>query len=140
MLRRASPLQLRFTDRIGPMKMSALLIVVPPAHGRASSAPPGSTATSTGCCGGSCPGDIVVLDVLDLDRITADALVDADIAAVINASPSISGRYPNLGPEVLVGQRRHADRRDRPRRLQEGQGRRQGAPARRWRVRRATAG
>ena len=49
-----------------------------------------------------CPGDIVVLDVLDLDRITADALVDADIAAVVNASPSVSGRYPNLGPEVLV--------------------------------------
>ncbi|HZE15261.1 MAG TPA: thiamine pyrophosphokinase, partial [Mycobacterium sp.] len=44
-----------------------------------------------------CPGDIVVLDVLDLDRITADALVEADIAAVVNASPSVSGRYPNLG-------------------------------------------
>lgn len=39
-----------------------------------------------------CPGDIVVLDVLDLDRITADALVDAEIAAVVNASPSVSGR------------------------------------------------
>ena len=49
------------------------------------------------------PGDIVVLDVLDLDRVTADALVDANIAGVVNASPSISGRYPNLGPEVLVG-------------------------------------
>src|ERR1700751_3191376 len=49
-----------------------------------------------------CPGDIVVLDVLDLDRITADALVDAEIAAVINASPSVSGRYPNLGPEGLL--------------------------------------
>jgi uncharacterized membrane-anchored protein len=48
------------------------------------------------------PGDIVVFDALDLDRITADALVDADIAGVVNASPSISGRYPNLGPEVLV--------------------------------------
>ncbi|MDI3315632.1 MAG: putative cytokinetic ring protein SteA [Mycobacterium sp.] len=48
------------------------------------------------------PGDIVVLDVLDLDRITADALVDAEIAGVVNASPSVSGRYPNLGPEVLV--------------------------------------
>lgn len=48
------------------------------------------------------PGDIVVLDVLDLDRITADALVEARIAGVINASASISGRYPNLGPEVLV--------------------------------------
>lgn len=49
------------------------------------------------------PGDIVVMDVLDLDRITADALVEANIAGVVNASPSISGRYPNLGPEVLVG-------------------------------------
>lgn len=48
------------------------------------------------------PGDIVVLDILDLDRITADALVEADIAGVVNASASISGRYPNLGPEVLV--------------------------------------
>jgi uncharacterized membrane-anchored protein len=44
----------------------------------------------------------VVLDVLDLDRITADALVEAEIAAVVNASPSVSGRYPNLGPEVLM--------------------------------------
>jgi uncharacterized membrane-anchored protein len=48
------------------------------------------------------PGDIVVLDVLDLDRITADALIEADVVGVVNASPSISGRYPNLGPEVLV--------------------------------------
>ena len=48
------------------------------------------------------PGDIAVLDVLDLDRVTADALVDAGVAGVVNASPSISGRYPNLGPEVLV--------------------------------------
>src|SRR5690349_12833544 len=48
------------------------------------------------------PGDIVVLDALDLDRITADALVEAGVTAVVNASQSISGRYPNLGPEVLV--------------------------------------
>lgn len=48
------------------------------------------------------PGDVVVLDALDLDRITADALVEAGVAAVVNASASISGRYPNLGPEVLV--------------------------------------
>ncbi|WP_162295363.1 putative cytokinetic ring protein SteA [Mycobacteroides abscessus] len=48
------------------------------------------------------PGDIAVIDILDLDRITADALVDTRVSAVVNASPSISGRYPNLGPEVLV--------------------------------------
>lgn len=34
--------------------------------------------------------------------MTADVLVDAGVAAVINASRSISGRYPNQGPEVLV--------------------------------------
>jgi uncharacterized membrane-anchored protein len=28
--------------------------------------------------------------------------VEAGVSAVVNASPSISGRYPNLGPEVLV--------------------------------------
>lgn len=48
------------------------------------------------------PGDIVVLDQVDLDRSTADALVGAEVAAVVNASPSISGRFPNLGPEILV--------------------------------------
>jgi len=48
------------------------------------------------------PGDVVVLDARDLDRVTADALIDAGVAAVVNASPSISGRYPNQGPEVLV--------------------------------------
>lgn len=47
-------------------------------------------------------GDIVVLDQLDLDRRTADALVAAEVAGVVNASPSTSGRFPNLGPEVLV--------------------------------------
>lgn len=49
------------------------------------------------------PGDIAVLDQLDLDRATASALVDAQVAAVVNAAPMISGRFPNLGPELLVG-------------------------------------
>ncbi|RMI27867.1 putative cytokinetic ring protein SteA [Nocardia stercoris] len=48
------------------------------------------------------PGEIAVLDELDLDRATADRLVEAGVVAVINASPSVSGRYPNLGPDVLV--------------------------------------
>ena len=46
--------------------------------------------------------DIVVIDHVDIDRATADALVKAGVTAVVNASPSISGRYPNLGPEILV--------------------------------------
>ncbi|WP_260840505.1 putative cytokinetic ring protein SteA [Gordonia pseudamarae] len=48
------------------------------------------------------PGDIAILDEVDLDRATADRLVAAGVVAVVNASESISGRYPNLGPEVLV--------------------------------------
>ena len=48
------------------------------------------------------PGDIAIIDHLDLDRVAADSLVSCGVTAVINAKPSISGRYPNLGPEVLV--------------------------------------
>jgi uncharacterized membrane-anchored protein len=48
------------------------------------------------------PGDIAVLDVLDLDKPTAQALVDARVAAVVDASALISGRYPNRGPELLA--------------------------------------
>ena len=48
------------------------------------------------------PGDVAVLDHLDMDRATAQALVDAGVSAVLNMSPMISGRYPNLGPEVLT--------------------------------------
>ena len=46
--------------------------------------------------------DIVVIDQVDIDRATADALVKAGVTGVINASSSISGRFPNLGPEILV--------------------------------------
>ena len=48
------------------------------------------------------PGDIAVLDHVDMDRTTAQALVDADVTMVVNAAPMISGRYPNLGPQVLI--------------------------------------
>ena len=47
-------------------------------------------------------GDIAVFDQVDLDRRTADALVTAGVIAVVNAAPSISGRFPNLGPEILI--------------------------------------
>jgi uncharacterized membrane-anchored protein len=48
------------------------------------------------------PGDVAIIDHVDLDRIGAEALVAARVAAVVNAAPSISGRYPNLGPEILL--------------------------------------
>ena len=47
-------------------------------------------------------GDIAVIDHLDLDRATAQKLVDAEVAAVVNRSRFVSGRYPNLGPSVLA--------------------------------------
>jgi uncharacterized membrane-anchored protein len=100
LLRRAYTALPPAADTIAPMKMSALL--------SRSSARPGIVGAArvdrdidrllrrVG------PGDIAVLDILDLDRVTADALVDAGVVGVVNASPSISGRYPNLGPEVLL--------------------------------------
>src|SRR4029453_18342062 len=48
------------------------------------------------------PGEIAVIDHVDLDRVAADSLVAAGVLAVLNVKPSISGRYPNLGPEVLI--------------------------------------
>src|SRR3954453_2303670 len=48
------------------------------------------------------PGDIAIIDHVDIDRVAADSLVAVGVSAVLNAKPSISGRYPNLGPEVLI--------------------------------------
>ncbi|MPQ99755.1 hypothetical protein GB931_17880 [Modestobacter sp. I12A-02628] len=48
------------------------------------------------------PGDIAVIDHMDIDRVSADSLVACKVAAVVNASASISGRYPNLGPGILA--------------------------------------
>jgi uncharacterized membrane-anchored protein len=48
------------------------------------------------------PGDIAVIDHLDLDRVAAEGLVLAEPAAVVNAAPSVSGRYPNVGPLLLA--------------------------------------
>ena len=48
------------------------------------------------------PGDIAVIDHADLDRVSADELIDCRVAAVVNAAKSITGRYPNLGPRLLV--------------------------------------
>jgi uncharacterized membrane-anchored protein len=48
------------------------------------------------------PGEIAVIDHQDIDRVAAEALVACRPAAVVNAAASISGRYPNLGPEIIV--------------------------------------
>lgn len=48
------------------------------------------------------PGDVAVIDHLDLDRATAQAMIDARVSAVLNVSPFLSGRYPALGPVLLA--------------------------------------
>jgi uncharacterized membrane-anchored protein len=48
------------------------------------------------------PGEIAVIAHEDLDRISAEGLVERGVNAVVNASSSISGRYPNLGPLILM--------------------------------------
>ncbi|BDA63195.1 putative cytokinetic ring protein SteA [Actinomyces capricornis] len=48
------------------------------------------------------PGEIAIIDHTDLDRVAAESLVECRPSAVLNASPSVSGRYPNLGPGILI--------------------------------------
>ena len=48
------------------------------------------------------PGEVAVIDHEDLDRVSAEGLVERGVAAVVNASPSITGRYPNTGPLILM--------------------------------------
>ena len=47
------------------------------------------------------PGEIAVIDHEDMDQISAEGLIQRQAKAVINASASSSGRYPNLGPLLL---------------------------------------
>ncbi|MGI8459260.1 MAG: putative cytokinetic ring protein SteA [Propionibacteriaceae bacterium] len=47
-------------------------------------------------------GEIAIIHHSDLDRVSAEALVRCGPAAVVNAVASTSGRYPNLGPGILL--------------------------------------
>ncbi|WP_424531567.1 putative cytokinetic ring protein SteA [Sphaerisporangium viridialbum] len=48
------------------------------------------------------PGEIAIIDHVDVDRVSAEALVACGVSVVVNIAASISGRYPNLGPQILV--------------------------------------
>jgi uncharacterized membrane-anchored protein len=48
------------------------------------------------------PGEIAIIDHVDVDRVSAEALVACGVAAVVDVAAGISGRYPNLGPQILV--------------------------------------
>ena len=47
-------------------------------------------------------GEIAVINHIDIDEVAANSLVEAKVKLVINAAPSISGRYPNKGPGILT--------------------------------------
>ena len=47
-------------------------------------------------------GDIAIIDHVDMDRVSAEALLETGVDVVVNAASSISGSYPNLGPLLLV--------------------------------------
>lgn len=46
--------------------------------------------------------EIAVIDHPDLDAVGAMQLADSGVSVVLNAADSITGRYPNLGPELLM--------------------------------------
>ncbi len=48
------------------------------------------------------PGAVAILDHADLDAVAARALTRRRPLAVVNNQPSITGRYPNRGPGVLL--------------------------------------
>jgi len=48
------------------------------------------------------PGEIAVIDHVDLDRISAEELIASGIRSVVNVAPSSTDRYPNSGPLVLA--------------------------------------
>ena len=47
-------------------------------------------------------GEIAVINHADIDRIAAETLVAAAPSAVLNAAKSTTGRYPNMGPSIIV--------------------------------------
>lgn len=48
------------------------------------------------------PGEIAVIDHADIDRVSAESLIEIGPSCIVNASSSMTGRYPNLGPLTIV--------------------------------------
>src|SRR5215218_4399629 len=46
--------------------------------------------------------DVAIIDHLDLDRVSAEELVESGVRVVVNVARSQSGRFPNPGPLELV--------------------------------------
>jgi uncharacterized membrane-anchored protein len=48
------------------------------------------------------PDDIAIIDHPELDRVSAEELLESGVRVVVNVAPSVSERYPNPGPLELV--------------------------------------
>jgi uncharacterized membrane-anchored protein len=48
------------------------------------------------------PGEIAIIDHTDIDRVSAESLIECRPAMVVNAACSITGNYPNLGPLMIL--------------------------------------
>lgn len=48
------------------------------------------------------PGDIAIIDHLDIDKVSAESLIERRPMAVVNSACSMTGRYPNLGPLMMI--------------------------------------
>src|SRR5712691_3354791 len=48
------------------------------------------------------PDDIAIIDHQDLDRVSAEELLESGVRVVVNVAPSQTGRFPNPGPLLLV--------------------------------------
>ena len=89
----------RVTRRISPRRCRHGRVACPSSVARARCGRGGGRSCWSGI---SSRGDIALIDHLDIDRVSAEELIAAGAAAVLNCRPSSSGAYPNLGPQLLV--------------------------------------
>ncbi|KNF07414.1 putative pyrophosphokinase [Gottschalkia purinilytica] len=48
------------------------------------------------------PGDIAIINHKDLDEIAATSLAESKVRCILNLDKTISGKYPNQGPNILL--------------------------------------
>jgi len=48
------------------------------------------------------PGDVAIIDHQDIDRVSAEELLESGVRVVVNVARSQTGRFPNPGPLLLV--------------------------------------
>src|SRR6516162_6878533 len=99
---------LRVTALAGLNSMKAPSVKLPLLHRGKAGEPPGIVAVARvdqrtkSITKRLNPGEIAIIDHADLDRVSAEELIRRRVAAVVNAAKPITGRYPNLGPQLLL--------------------------------------